>query len=217
MTRPHLDTGSDAASCPPYDRVKENQVATPSVQAPANPGHAPGRTPARRQGPRVRLSRSTGSGPTRLAAFDAALVGAGLQGFNLIPLSSVVPLGASVDVVGPAEQLTGTHGDLLYCVYAASYATVPGAEAWAGMAWALRTDDSGAGLFVEHSGTTEHGVAADLQATLSSMMAIRDDQYVESGLLLSSARCADRPVAALVIASFQTAGWAVRDQDGPTP
>lgn len=149
-----------------------------------------------------------GTGPTRLAAFDAALMGAGLAGYNLVPLSSVVPLGATVDVVGPADQLRGRHGDLLYCVYAAAYATTPGTEAWAGMAWGLRTDDSGAGLFVEHSGPTEASVQADLSATLGAMMASRPHRYVESGRLLSSVTCLDQPVAALVIASFQAAGWA---------
>ena len=93
-------------------------------------------------------------------------------------------------------------------MYAASYATTPGAEAWAGMAWGLRTDDSGAGLFVEHSGPTEAAVQADLSATLGSMMDSRPHRYEEGGRLVRSATCVDQPVAALVIASFQTAGWA---------
>jgi arginine decarboxylase len=163
--------------------------------------------PVRQTGPQIRLSRSCGTGATRLAAFDAALVAAGLQDFNLVALSSVVPLGATVEVVPPAEQLRGRHGDLLYCVYAAAYATVPGAEAWAGIAWALRTDGSGAGLFVEHSATTEAGVHADLSATLGAMMANRPEDYVEGGRLVSTATCAAAPVSALVVASFQTAGW----------
>jgi len=162
--------------------------------------------------PQIRVSRSTGTGPTRLAAFDAALVAAGLHDFNLVPLSSVVPVGATVDVVGPVDQLKGGHGDLLYCVYAACYATIPGAQAWSGIAWALRDDGSGAGLFVEHTGPTEAGVSADLGATLAAMTGNRPHRYVEGGRLLSSATCVDQPVAALVVASFSTAGWA----PGPT-
>ncbi|GAA1431940.1 hypothetical protein GCM10009616_20180 [Microlunatus lacustris] len=158
-------------------------------------------------GLRIRLSRSRGEGPTRLAAFDAALVAAGLQNFNLLPLSSVIPIGAAVDVVEPAEQLRGRHGDLLYCVYAASYATHPGAQAWAGMAWALRSDGSGAGLFVEHSSSTEADLHGHLDATLGAMMANRADSYVDGGRLVASATCTAAPVAALVVASYQTAGW----------
>jgi arginine decarboxylase len=161
----------------------------------------------RHTGPWIRITRSHGTGATRLAAFDAALVAAGLQDFNLVPLSSVVPLGATVEVVPAAEQLRGRHGDLLYCVYAAAYATTPGAQAWAGIAWGLRTDGSGAGLFVEHSGPTEAGVNAELSATLGAMMANRPEDYVEGGRLVSSATCEDAPVSALVVASFQTAGW----------
>lgn len=164
----------------------------------------------------IRMSSSRAGGPTRLAAFDAALVAAGLQNFNLVPLSSVIPAGATVDVVAPAEQLKGRHGDLLYCVYAASYATVPGAQAWAGMAWAVRTDGSGAGLFVEHSSTTEADLHAHLGATLGSMMANRDEDYAERGRLVASARCTGSPVAALVVASYQTAGWASAPAPGGT-
>jgi arginine decarboxylase len=76
------------------------------------------------------------------------------------------------------------------------------------MAWGLRTDDSGAGLFVEHTGPSEAAVHADLSATLGDMMAGRPHHYEEAGRLLSTATCLDQPVAALVIASFRTAGWA---------
>ena len=204
---------TDALTGSSVPRQKENQVPTPHLHSPVRPGADPGRVQLRPTGPRIRVSRSVGSGATRLAAFDAALVAAGLQDFNLVPLSSVVPLGATVEVVAPAEQLRGRHGDLLYCVYAAGWATTPGAEAWAGIAWALQTDGSGAGLFVEHAGSSRAAVDGDLSATLGGMMDNRPEHYVEGGRLLSSAICADQPVAALVVASFQTAGWAA----GPAP
>jgi arginine decarboxylase len=181
----------------------------PSPQASVATGPAPSHRSAQPAPTalRIRMSRSRAEGPTRLAAFDAALVAAGLQNFNLLPLSSVIPVGALVDVVAPAEQLKGRHGDLLYCVYAASYATTPGAEAWAGMAWALQTDGSGAGLFVEHSSTTEADLHAHLGATLGAMMENREQDYVEGGRLVASATCTGAPVAALVVASYRTAGW----------
>ena len=37
------------------------------------------------------LAKAIGRGSTELAAFDAALVGAGVANFNLIRLSSVIP------------------------------------------------------------------------------------------------------------------------------
>lgn len=183
-------------------------MPTPLAQVPTqSAAPEPRLASTARTGLRIRLSRSHAVGPTRLAAFDAALVAAGLANFNLLPLSSVIPLDATVDVVMPAEQLKGSHGDLLYCVYAASYATRPGTQAWAGLAWALRTDGSGAGLFVEHSSTTEADLHAHLDATLGAMIENRGDSYMQAGRLVSTATCVDVPAAALVVASYQTAGW----------
>ena len=182
-------------------------MPTPLVQVPTDTAGEPRPAPTTRTGLQIRLSCSYAHGPTRLAAFDAALVAAGLANFNLLPLSSIIPLDATVAVVAPAEQLKGVHGDLLYCVYAASYATKPGAQAWAGIAWALQNDGSGAGLFVEHSSATEVDLNAQLDATLGAMVENRGDSFIPAGRLISSATCTDTPVAALVVASYQTAGW----------
>ncbi len=181
----------------------EVSTETPPETGPERPGQA---------GLRIRVSRSRAEGPTRLAAFDAALVAAGLQNFNLLPLSSVIPVGATVDVVDPGEQARGAHGDLLYCVYATSYATTPGAQAWAGLTWALRRDGSGSGLFVEHSSTTEADLHAHLSSTLTAMIENRGSDYVEAGRVVASATCTDMPVAALVVASYQVLSWTPADR-----
>lgn len=160
-----------------------------------------------RSAPRIRLSRGRGDGPTALAAFDAALVSAGFGGYNLVRLSSVIPGGAEVEVVAPGDQLPGEHGDLLYCVYACGHAAEPGTEAWAGVAWGLREDGSGAGLFVEHHASSRADLDAELSATLGAMMTRRPESYAEAGRLLASARCEDAPVAAVVVASYRRVGW----------
>ena len=110
----------------------------------------------------IRVSRGAGSGPTRLAAFDAALMACGVADFNLVRLSSVIPPGAEVVEVSGDEQHQGGHGDLLYCVYADAYTSTPGELAWAGVAWALRNDGSKGGLFVEHTGLSEALLNRDL-------------------------------------------------------
>jgi arginine decarboxylase len=43
----------------------------------------------------IQVTTGTGEGPTPLAAFDAALLDAGVANYNLILLSSVIPAGAS--------------------------------------------------------------------------------------------------------------------------
>ena len=163
--------------------------------------------PAPPSAPLIRVSRGTGTGPTRLAAFDAALVAAGVPGFNLLPLSSVIPTGSQVRVVEPADQLPGGHGDLLYCVYATAAALEPGAEAWAGVAWGVRDDGSGAGLFVEHHGPSEEALHGELDATLGAMMAARPGGYREAGRLVASVTAAEQPAVAVVLASYAALGW----------
>lgn len=155
----------------------------------------------------IRLSRGAGSGPTALAAFDAALVEAGLQGLNLVRLSSVIPAAATVTEVKPGEQIVGDHGDLAFCVYAEATTSTPGEAVWAGVAWALRDDGSGAGLFVEHSGSTRAQVEHDLSATLAAMSRGRRENFDLSGCVMSSARCVDDPVTAVVVATYRTVGW----------
>lgn len=154
----------------------------------------------------IKISRGLGTGPTELAAFDAALQDAGIADFNLIRMSSVIPPGSVVREVSGSQQLPGHHGDLLYCVYASAYASSPGAEAWAGVAWSSRQHDR-AGLFVEHHGASEIAVRQDLDATLEDLGRRRRGNFQMGGQVLSSIRCDDRPVCALVVASYRTVGW----------
>lgn len=183
-----------------------------AVQSPNRVPHAPADATARSTGERpqpvrIRVSSGAGTGPTQLAAFDAALDAAGVSGFNLIRLSSVIPPYADVSVVPGSEQIRGTMGDIAFCVYAAAYASTPGDEAWAGVAWALHGDHSGGGLFVEHAAASESTVRSDLDATLDAMSLVRGHRYARAGEIVSSAVCVDHPVCALVVAAYGTAGW----------
>jgi arginine decarboxylase len=155
----------------------------------------------------IRVSAGSGIGPTRLAAFDSALRSAGVADFNLIRLSSVIPPGATVTTSPADDQIRGKHGDLLYCVYADAYASTPGEQAWAGIAWSRRDDGSGEGLFVEHSGASRPTVERDLRATLEAMSVGRAFNFAPAGSLVSSAECADHPVCAVVIAAYCRASW----------
>ncbi len=152
----------------------------------------------------IRVSRGTGSGPTRLAAFDRALQDAGLADYNLIRLSSVIPPNAVVREVSSFADAASTHGDAAYCVYADAYASTPGEEAWAGVAWADHRDRTGAGLFVEHSASSEAILYRDLELTLHAMSLSRGNKYRLAGRVLSSAVCVDHPVCAVVVATYGT-------------
>ena len=152
----------------------------------------------------IRVSRGTGSGPTRLAAFDRALQDAGLADYNLIRLSSVIPPNAVVREVTSFDDVAGAHGDAAYCVYADAYASTPGEEAWAGVAWAEHHDNTGAGLFVEHAASSEAILRRDLDSTLQAMSISRGGNYRLVGRVLSSAVCVDHPVCAVVVATYGT-------------
>ena len=99
----------------------------------------------------IRVSGGTGEGPTRLAAFDTALQAAGIAGYNIVRISSVIPPRAVVQTVTADLQVKGGPGDVAYCVYAAAYASTPGEQAWAGMAWAYTRDGSGVAGFVRRA------------------------------------------------------------------
>ena len=155
----------------------------------------------------IRVSRGAGAGPTRLAAFDMALHAAGVAGYNIVRLSSVIPPHAVVREVTGEDQVKGGQGDVAYCVYAAAYASTPGEQAWAGMAWAMHQNGSGAGLFVEHTAASEAVVRRDLDATIETMSLTRGNMYRTAGQTVSSAVCVDHPVCAVVMATYGTAGW----------
>lgn len=155
----------------------------------------------------IRVSTGTGTGRTQLAAFDAALAAAGVHNFNLIRLSSVVPPGSKVLEVEALDQLRGEHGDTLYCVYAEAHASLPGHEAWAGIAWSRRDDGSGAGLFVEHEGPSHEQVATDLTHSLEDLSATRGGMYHPEGRRLAGIVCETLPVCAVAVATFRRAGW----------
>lgn len=157
----------------------------------------------------VRLGR--GTGPTHLAAFDAALRMAGVADRNLVALSSIIPPGSVVERTPDATTCPGGWGDRLYVVLAEERVERPHEEAWAGIAW--RQDPvTGEGLFVEHHGHSEHQVEADLLSSLESITNGRPPRdWGEPQLTLTGITCEDDPVCALAVACFQADPWRFQD------
>lgn len=158
---------------------------------------------------------AVGSGPTSLAAFDAALVACGVANFNLVRLSSVIPPRTRIDapVAGvvdlterPAAGGSGGWGDRLYAVWAFQSAERLGEEAWAGVAW-VQDQVDGRGLFVEHEGHSESTVRDELAASLHSICASRGMDHLEQRSVVVGATCEGEPVGALVIAPYLSEPW----------
>src|SRR5687767_4361245 len=100
---------------------------------------------------KIHLASGIGTGPTKLAAFDAALNHVGIANYNLLRLSSVVPPKSELilhEETIPKEIMPGGWGDRLYVVMAEQREHIPNAEAWAGIGW-VQEKKSGKGLFVE--------------------------------------------------------------------
>ncbi|WP_298132496.1 pyruvoyl-dependent arginine decarboxylase [Micropruina sp.] len=155
----------------------------------------------------IRVSTGSGKGRTSMAAFDSALRDAGVADHNLIRLSSIIPPGTVIETCDSADQLRGTFGDALYCVYAVAFATERGDDAWSGIGWSRATDGSGRGLFVEHTGHAEEQVRTMIMASLTDMADGRSDSFAFEHMVLSSARCSGQPACSVVVATYRTAGW----------
>lgn len=156
---------------------------------------------------KILIASGIGSGPTKLAAFDAALNDAGVANYNLLRLSSVIPPNTKVDVLdGPAKKLPGGWGDRLYVVIAEQRVDTPNTEAWAGIGW-VQDRKTGRGLFVEHEGLSEKKVRDDITQSLNALMATRNVDFGDIQMRVVGKTCRHEPVCALVVAIYQASDW----------
>ncbi len=157
----------------------------------------------------VQVARGVGDGPTELAAFDAALVAAGVADRNLIYLSSVLPADSTVTTVDQVRRTPGQWGDRLYCVVAEAHTAVPGGQVWAGIGWVQ--DRLRQGLLVEHAAPSEVELCRLIAASLDGLCRNRyrrPGDFPVRGQHIAGATCGDKPVCALAVAVFQAQPWA---------
>ena len=159
----------------------------------------------------IKITSAVGSGPTPLAAFDAALRNAGIENYNLIPLSSVIPTGAELQRMRFATP-PSEYGHRLYVVMARHEASRIGEEAWAGLGW-TQEPDSGRGLFVELHGSSKRCVENAIESTLDSMKRGRPYEYGKNESEIAGIVCEGDPVCALTIAVYESEAWARRIAD----
>jgi arginine decarboxylase len=153
----------------------------------------------------IHVTTGTGEGPTPLAAFDAALINAGVANYNLIYLSSVIPAKSIVQRTKRAAPPV-EYGYRLYVVMARHDEQQQGKSAWAGLGW-TQDMNSRCGLFVEIHGSDRAQLEGDIQATLESMIAGRPLPYGSIESEIVGIECRNKPVCALVIAVYQSEGW----------
>jgi arginine decarboxylase len=154
----------------------------------------------------IDIASGIGSGPTELAAFDAALLTAGIANFNIVVLSSVIPGGSKVVVSNDPIEPTGQWGDRLYVVMAQERVSARNAEAWAGLGW-VQDADSGRGLFVEHHGGSQAEVERDIADSLAALSHNRQETFGPVEMKLAGTTCGDGAACALVAATYQASDW----------
>ena len=153
----------------------------------------------------IPLCTGTGEGPTPLAAFDAALIDAGVADHNLIYLSSVIPPNAVI-VRDRYRMPAADYGRRLYVVMSQMRQSEPGQTAHAGIGW-MQDDSDGRGLFVELHDSDRGRLERDLIDTLESMRGARTTRYGSIKTVIESRTCTGAPVCALVAAVYGCEPW----------
>jgi len=154
----------------------------------------------------IQISKGIGEGSTELAAFDQALVKAGIANFNLIYLSSVLPTGSDVTVASKPSLPDGKWGDRLYIVIAQKRTTQRNQEVWTGIGW-MQDAKTKQGLLVEHEGHNENEVRADIKNSLHGLAKNRRQEFGPIHMEVVGTRCESKPVCALVVAVFESGPW----------
>ncbi len=155
----------------------------------------------------IPVTSGIGSGPTELAAFDEALLKAGVANYNLLYLSSIIPYGFKPKVQ-QVKLNPRKFGHKLYVVCAQMRTSKRDETVAAGIGWVLSKKDPVHGLFVEHEGHSPDEVRRQIEHSLKKMMENRsDEQWQDIEHHVISAKCIDQPVCALVAAVYQSEGW----------
>ena len=140
-----------------------------------------------------------------LAAFDAALMDAGVADHNLLCLSSVIPPNAVI-VREKYRMPASDYGNRLYVVMSEMRQSEIGGEANAGIGW-IQNNENGRGLFVELHHWDRDQLEHDLYSTLESMRGYRETMYGSVQTAIESRVCTGKPVCALVAAVYACEPW----------
>jgi len=155
----------------------------------------------------IRVAWGTGSGPTEMAAYDAALADANLHDYNLVTVSSVIPADTPVEAVGTAPDL-GPAGERLTVVQARATRAGPGhvsaALGWTTSEGGAGQTEAGPGLFYEAAGETDpEDVAERVRAGLAAGRELRDWTFVDERVETASVDAErGRYASAVVVAAY---------------
>lgn len=161
---------------------------------------------------KIYLTSGTGYGKTTISAFDVALKDAGVYNFNLLTLSSVIPIGSEIVYENlPVEDKE--WGYKLYVVKADMRSRDSGRFIGAALGWYQWSD--GRGIFVEHEeiAETEESVRLSLEQELkNSVKDLCEDRGIEfdeakMGSKINITQVKEQPACVLVVAAYKSEDW----------
>lgn len=161
----------------------------------------------------INISSGTGEASTLLSSFDAALKDAGVYNYNIIPLSSVIPPHAQIEVIDRYETPEEDYGHRLYCVIAHERSSEIGKFVAAAVGWYQIGDNRG--VFVEHHtvGDTHFAVESEIKYrihnSLRDLCEFRNYEFdpEKIGSKIEIAEVTEKPACALVVAVYESQGW----------
>jgi arginine decarboxylase len=156
---------------------------------------------------KITVTWGTGTGSTKLSAFDRALWNAGIANLNLIPLSSVIPPNSYLKVSKlRSSNSEKNFGKRVYVVLSSMNTTKIGQFVYAGIGW-RSVNKTKKGLFVEHHGRSFEEVKSKITKSLTDMVKYRKEKYGKIEYKIAGIECKSKPVSALVCAVYQIEPW----------
>lgn len=161
----------------------------------------------------IKVVGGVGVGRTILSAFDAALKDAGVYNFNLIVLSSIIPLNSKIIRIRKYKPADGEYGCKLYVVKAELRSDEAGKYIAAGLGWYQLED--GRGIFVEQEikGETQVAVESEIQMriknSLEDLCHFRGIKFnlKKAQSIISIAQIKNHPTCVVALAVYQSEGW----------
>lgn len=121
-----------------------------------------------------------GTGDTRLTAFDKALLNAGVGNYNLVQVSSIVPVEAKIQ-----QKIDLQEGSLLPIAYGYSVTSEPGIRVTAAIAVVI-PESGTVGLIMEYSGNLPEEEAREMVKSMG-IEALKNRNTTAKEIIVKSA------------------------------
>lgn len=148
--------------------------------------------------------RASAEGKTKLSAFHNALKKTGMDGLNLIYLSSIIPKDASIIFKKKIKIENSDWGSKGYVVMSRAFQTEKGREAWAGLGHIFKKNEGG--IFFEESADEKEKVKKDISIALENE---RRGKFSDSKskIITNGKKCKKDVVCSLVCALYDIEKW----------